>query len=98
MARTYLESLTKTGSYSRIAGRINQIEAIKRVVERFTAKQRETLNCSSRTNIPKINLPALLSFQTTLPPFGEQLQLDTIVQRNREIKYHRLAASKAADN
>lgn len=41
--RTNKESLTKTAPSSQIAGRMYQIEAIKRVVERFAAKHRQAL-------------------------------------------------------
>lgn len=41
--RTYREPLTKTAPNPQIAGRMYQIEAIKRVVERFAAKHRQAL-------------------------------------------------------
>lgn len=53
---------------------------------------------SSRTNIPKINRPALLAFQMRLPPYCEQLRFDAIAKRIREMKHHRLTASKEADS
>ena len=53
---------------------------------------------SSRTNIPKINRPALLAFQLKLPPFTDQLRFDAIAKRIREMKKDRLSASKVAES
>lgn len=52
---------------------------------------------SSRTNIPKINRPALLSYNVKLPHFGDQLRFEAVAKQIREMKCHRITACDLAE-